>query len=71
MSLKHKKIGVIMGGASGEREVSLSSGAAIVKALRARGYDVKEVVIDEAGVDQLKKADIDVAFIAMHAARFA
>lgn len=37
------KIAVLMGGTSSEREVSLSSGSAIVKALRERGHDVATV----------------------------
>ena len=35
-----KRVGVIMGGTSGEREVSLRSGAAVAGALLARGQVV-------------------------------
>jgi D-alanine-D-alanine ligase len=37
------KIAVMMGGTSAERDVSLASGAAIVKALRERGHDVATI----------------------------
>lgn len=37
---RYKRVAVIMGGWSGEREVSLSSAQGVVKALAARGYDV-------------------------------
>ena len=37
---RYKHVAVIMGGWSGEREVSLSSAQGVVKALAARGYDV-------------------------------
>lgn len=66
MSFKKKRIGVLMGGISEEREVSLRTGAAILKALQSKGY--KAVGIDAgrdiAGV--LAKKKIDVAFLALH-----
>ena len=34
-----RKIAVLMGGRSAEREVSLSSGRGVVKALREEGFD--------------------------------
>ena len=37
------KIAVLMGGTSAEREVSLASGGAVVKALRERGHDVRTI----------------------------
>ncbi len=43
MGLKKKKIAVVMGGWSAEREVSLSSGQGVVKALTERGFDVKSI----------------------------
>ena len=38
-----KKIALLKGGWSAERDVSLSSGAECAKALRQKGYDVKEI----------------------------
>jgi D-alanine-D-alanine ligase len=66
MNLKGKRIGVVMGGISGEREISLQSGKAIAGALGSLGYRVKELVVDKAVADQLRSADIEVAFLALH-----
>jgi len=64
--LKKKVIGVVMGGVSGEREISLKSGAAVAKALRSAGFEAREVVVDDKVAEQLPAAGIDVAFIALH-----
>ena len=64
--MKRKRIGVLMGGISEEREISLRTGGAILDALKAKGY--KAVPID-AGRDLgrvLKNKKIDIAFIALH-----
>ncbi|MCK6591466.1 MAG: D-alanine--D-alanine ligase, partial [Polyangiaceae bacterium] len=65
-----RRVGVIMGGSSGEREVSLRSGAAVAEALEGRGYDVVRILLGESfGAEvaaTLKNADIDAAFIALH-----
>jgi D-alanine-D-alanine ligase len=63
---KRKKIGVLMGGLSEEREISIKSGTAVTKALVERRY--KAVALD-CGRDiawTLKGEGIDVAFIALH-----
>ncbi len=63
-------IGVLMGGASSEREISLRSGKAVFTALKESGCHVDE--IDIASTNQaevlalLKKSQMDVAFIALH-----
>ncbi len=44
----HKKIGVLLGGASAEREVSLRSGRAVYNALKGLGYNVLSI---DAGAD--------------------
>ena len=41
--MKDKRVGVLLGGLSVEREVSLRSGAAISKALRSLQYEVVEI----------------------------
>ncbi|AJE02376.1 D-alanine--D-alanine ligase [Geobacter pickeringii] len=64
--LKTKKIGVLMGGLSAEREVSLASGAAVLQALRVRGYDAVAVDMDRDLPQVLAREGIDVAFIALH-----
>ena len=64
--LQAKKIGVLMGGLSAEREVSLKSGAAVLSALTARGYNAVGIDVgrDLAGV--LSAELVEVAFIALH-----
>lgn len=63
-------IGVLMGGCSSEREISLRSGAAILEALRQSGCRVSQVEIfsaDEDAVRQtVRQSQLDVAFIALH-----
>ncbi len=64
--LKQKRIGVLLGGVSVEREVSLRSGEAIHRALVSRGYDAHKVYVD-GDIDRvLRQTPIDVAFIALH-----
>lgn len=64
------KIGVLMGGPSTEREISLKSGRAVYEALTEAGIDV--VVVDittdniEDNVRLIELQDIDCAFIALH-----
>jgi UDP-N-acetylmuramate--alanine ligase len=63
-------IGVIMGGCSSEREISLKSGTAIVQALTGAGCDVKALDLKSEDHDTVKEwlkgEKIDVAFIALH-----
>lgn len=65
-NLKNLVIGVVMGGVSAEREVSLRSGRSVADALRSLGCSVREVVVDAGIAEQLRDARIDVAFIALH-----
>jgi D-alanine-D-alanine ligase len=64
--LKNKKIGVLMGGTSMEREVSLKSGNAILSALNRLGYNAVGVVIEDDALAPLKEQGIELAFIALH-----
>ncbi|MBF0479585.1 MAG: D-alanine--D-alanine ligase [Candidatus Omnitrophica bacterium] len=73
MDQKFKKfgcVGVLMGGYSSERDVSLRSGKAILEALVAAGCDAKGVDIvsnDERVITkQIQDEKIDLAFIALH-----
>lgn len=63
-------IGVLMGGVSSEREISLKSGEAVFSALCDAGLNVKAIDItseNEADVvAQLRASDIKGAFIALH-----
>ncbi len=52
--MKAKRIGVVMGGTSAEREVSLRSGDAVAAALGERGYEVERVVLGT-GIDALDR----------------
>ncbi|MBL8712025.1 MAG: D-alanine--D-alanine ligase [Alphaproteobacteria bacterium] len=63
-----KTVAVLKGGWSSEREVSLSSGAECAKALRQKGYDVKEIDVKRDLMDlvrQLSPAP-DAVFNALH-----
>lgn len=61
-----KKVAVLYGGRSSEREVSLKTGAAIADALRGRGHDVVLVDVDLEVAARLREAGAAVAFIALH-----
>lgn len=60
------KVGVIAGGMSSEREVSLRSGKAIYNALKELGYDVVFIDADNQVYEKIKNEKIDVAFLALH-----
>jgi D-alanine-D-alanine ligase len=62
--LKNKKIAVLMGGPGSEREVSLRSGAAVARALRATGAIVEE--IDVTGADFVVPSGTDLAYNMIH-----
>ena len=64
--LKEKRIGVIMGGVSPEREISLKTGEAVFKALKASGYRASIIDAGKDIIKKLLKAKIDIAFIALH-----
>ncbi|MBE3068041.1 MAG: D-alanine--D-alanine ligase, partial [Chloroflexi bacterium] len=61
-----KKIAVLKGGHSLERNISLKSGARVEKALGELGYAVEGIDVDERLVKRLKEMKPDAAFIAMH-----
>jgi len=64
--LKNKKIGVLCGGLSAEREVSLKSGAAVHGALVSRGYDAALIDVDRKLAGTLAEHGVDLAFVALH-----
>lgn len=64
-----KRVGVIMGGPSAEREVALASGRRVADALSERGHSV--AAIDWTGADQnlwsdLRRERVEIAFVALH-----
>ncbi|BCB95864.1 D-alanine--D-alanine ligase [Dissulfurispira thermophila] len=62
----NKRIGVLAGGTSAEREISLKSGNAIYKALLNLGYDVVFVDVSNNICEDLKKKNVEIAFLALH-----
>lgn len=64
MSDKPQRLAVLMGGPSAEREVSLRTGAACAAALREAGYEVGEIVVDDANF--VVPDGTELAFIALH-----
>ncbi len=64
--LKKKKVGVLMGGLSVEREVSLKTGAACADALARKGYDVVRIDVGRDVAAKLLEEKVEVAFIALH-----
>src|SRR4051794_39726710 len=74
--MSKRRVGVVMGGTSAERDVSLRTGDGVAKALESRGHDVVRIVLGagkpadravrEASVVQGVERPIDVAFLALH-----
>lgn len=64
--MKSKKIGVLLGGLSAERDVSLKSGTAVHQALVAQGYNAVAIDVGRDLPDVLRREGIEVAFIALH-----
>jgi D-alanine-D-alanine ligase len=66
MKPKTVRVGVLMGGSSAEREVSLKTGQSISDALRRRGYTVVSLDVDASLPQQIRTKKITVAFLALH-----
>lgn len=61
-----KKIGVLMGGFSSERDISVRSGLAIYQALQELGYDSALIDVGRDIANVLKKDKVKLAFLALH-----
>jgi D-alanine-D-alanine ligase len=61
-----KKIGVLMGGTSAERDVSVRSGLAIYQALQEMGYSSSLIDVPKDLINSLKKDKVRLAFLALH-----
>ena len=61
-----KKIGVLLGGLSAEREISLKTGNASLRALQHLGYDAVAIDVKKNLPQQLAEASIEIAFVALH-----
>jgi D-alanine-D-alanine ligase len=64
--VKNKRIGVLMGGPSSEREVSLNTGRGVAAALAGLGYDVAAVDWTGDLATQLREARVEVVWNALH-----
>ena len=63
---KFKKVLVVLGGTSGERNVSLKSGKACIKALKKKGYKVSSFDPKKKNLNLINKKKTDVIFNALH-----
>ena len=73
--MKNKRVGVLMGGPSSEREISIKSGKAVCMALEAKQIDYASIELmagpntngyKKSVSDMIKRMKIDVAFVALH-----
>ncbi len=60
------RVAVVMGGGSAERDISIRSGAEVLRALQALGYEARSLDYDERFIDALHQYKPDVVFIALH-----
>ena len=61
-----KKIGVLLGGMSSERNISLRSGENIFNALKKIGLNAVKIDVDTSISNKIDKESIDIAFLALH-----
>jgi len=61
-----KRIGVLMGGWSREREISLRSGQKVFESLKRQGFDVVAIDVGTDIPQVLREKEIEVAFIVLH-----
>ncbi|MGQ0655475.1 MAG: D-alanine--D-alanine ligase [Betaproteobacteria bacterium] len=60
------KVGVLLGGRSAEREVSLKSGSMVLAALKKKGVGAHPFDPKERGLEELARENFDRVFIALH-----
>lgn len=63
---KQARVGVLLGGTSPERDISLRTGKAVLAALVGKGYDVEAIDVSVDLPKQLVEKRIEVAFVALH-----
>jgi D-alanine-D-alanine ligase len=63
---KQARVGVLLGGTSPERDISLRTGKAVLTALLGKGYDVEAIDVSVDLPKQLVDKRIEVAFVALH-----
>lgn len=59
-------IAVLMGGKSAEREISLQTGAGVLRSLQTLGYSARQFDYDDTLVDELRRAKPAAVFNALH-----
>ena len=64
--MKNKKVLVILGGNSGERNVSIQSGRACIKALKKMGYKVSTFDPKRKPLNVIDRSKVDIIFNALH-----
>jgi D-alanine--D-alanine ligase len=71
----NKRVGILMGGPSREREISIKSGMAVYQALENKGIETVPIELSRASamngyrgavIDKVRSSNIDIAFIALH-----
>jgi D-alanine-D-alanine ligase len=65
-NLTNKTIGVLMGGLSPEREVSIVTGNSVLEAINRKGLIALPIHVDHNIGETLKSNPIDLAFLALH-----
>lgn len=63
---KFGTVGLLSGGLSSEREISLMTGAAVLKSMRNQGIDVVAIDVQKDFIDSLSTYELDRVFIALH-----
>jgi D-alanine-D-alanine ligase len=64
--LTRARVGVLMGGQSAERDVSLRTGTAVHRSLVHRGYDAVAIDVGPTLAQDLRDQKIDLVFLALH-----
>ena len=64
--LKRQRIGVLMGGLSAERDISLKTGRAILASLKRQGFPAKGIDAKRNLPDALRHEGVNFAFLALH-----
>lgn len=60
------KIAVLYGGTSGEREVSLSTGKGMIKALKNKGHEVVDIDFSPTRLTEIMELDVDLVVLGLH-----
>ena len=64
--MTHARIGVLMGGRSSERDISLKTGQAVYQALIRRGYDAVAIDVTDHLHRDLEDQKVAIAFLSLH-----